>query len=85
MFRHALTRRSLFHRLAGLLAALSLPGLGRAETAPTQQTRITFVLVNDIYIMGDKMMPDGKRRGGFARLAAVVKAERERAKPTAAT
>ena len=25
-------------------------------------------------------MPDGKRRGGFARLAAVVKAERERAK-----
>ena len=26
--------------------------------------------------MGDKLMPDGKRRGGFARLAAVVKAER---------
>ena len=79
-FRHALTRRSLFQRLAGLLAALSLPGLGRAETAPAQQAKITFVLVNDIYIMGDKMMPDGKRRGGFARLAAVVKAERERAK-----
>ena len=76
----ALTRRSLFHRLAGLLAALSMPGLGRAETAATQQTKITFILVNDIYIMGDRLMPDGQRRGGFARLAAVVKAERERAK-----
>src|SRR6185437_9415116 len=31
---------------------------------------------NDIYLMADQMMPDGKRRGGFARLAAVVKAER---------
>ena len=40
---------------------------------------MTFVLVNDIYLMSDTMMPDGKRRGGFARLAAVVKAERARA------
>ena len=53
------------------------PGIGRAETATTQATKITFVLVNDIYLMGDKAMPDGQRRGGFARLAAVVKAERE--------
>jgi len=76
LFRRPLTRRSLFHRLAGLLAVLYAPGMGRAETATTQATKITFVLVNDIYIMGDKAMPDGQRRGGFARLAAVVKAER---------
>ena len=72
LFRRPLTRRSLFHRLAGLLAVLYAPGMGRAETATTQATKITFVLVNDIYIMGDKAMPDGRRRGGFARLAAVV-------------
>ena len=35
--------------------------------------------------MGDQAMPDGQRRGGFARLAAVVKAERAKARPTAAT
>jgi 5'-nucleotidase/UDP-sugar diphosphatase len=44
--------------------------------AAAQSTRITFVLVNDIYLMSDQLMTDGKRRGGFARLAAVVKAER---------
>src|SRR5205085_5166936 len=38
--------------------------------------RITFVLVNDIYQMSEQMGADGKARGGFARLAAVVKAER---------
>jgi len=27
-------------------------------------------------LMADQMMPDGKRRGGFARVAAAVKAER---------
>jgi 2',3'-cyclic-nucleotide 2'-phosphodiesterase (5'-nucleotidase family) len=32
--------------------------------------------MNDVYQMGEVAMPDGKRRGGFARLAAVVKAER---------
>jgi 5'-nucleotidase / UDP-sugar diphosphatase len=37
---------------------------------------VTFLLVNDIYLIADQMMPDGKRRGGFARLAAVVKPER---------
>jgi 5'-nucleotidase/UDP-sugar diphosphatase len=46
-----------------------------AETA-----RVTFLLVNDIYLMGDQLMPDGQRRGGFARLAAVVKAERAKAR-----
>ena len=69
---------SLLHaaarQLAPLAVALLVAAAARAETAT-----VTFVLVNDIYLMGDEMMPDGKRRGGFARLAAVVKAERARA------
>ncbi len=67
----------LFRRLAiaCLLLALALPAAALAET-----TRITFILMNDIYAMGDTAMPDGKRRGGFARLAAVIKAERDRAR-----
>ena len=37
-------------------------------------TKVTFILVNDIYSMGDTLMPDGKRRGGFARLAEIGRA-----------
>src|SRR3954466_15401872 len=48
--------------------------------ASAESLRVTFLLVNDIYLMGDQVMPDGKRRGGFARLAAVVKAERAKAR-----
>jgi 5'-nucleotidase / UDP-sugar diphosphatase len=59
-----------------LAAALGLALVVLAEAAGAQSTRITFLLANDIYLMSDQMMPDGKRRGGFARLAAVVKAER---------
>ena len=56
----------------GLAAAVAMPPrLACAET-----TKVTFILTNDIYQMGDAAMPDGARRGGFARLAAVVKAER---------
>ncbi len=55
----------------GLVIVVLCAGSAYAETA-----RITFLLVNDIYLMTDQMMPDGKRRGGFARLAGVVKAER---------
>jgi 5'-nucleotidase / UDP-sugar diphosphatase len=43
--------------------------------------RLTFVLVNDIYQMSEQAGPDGKMRGGFARLATVVKAERARGNP----
>jgi 2',3'-cyclic-nucleotide 2'-phosphodiesterase (5'-nucleotidase family) len=52
--------------------AVALATAAHAQNA----TKVTFILVNDIYSMGDTLMPDGKRRGGFARLAAVVKAER---------
>lgn len=63
---------SAIRRLAAVvLIAILCAGSACAETA-----RITFLLINDIYLMADQMMPDGKRRGGFARLAAVVKAER---------
>jgi 2',3'-cyclic-nucleotide 2'-phosphodiesterase (5'-nucleotidase family) len=47
--------------------------------------RITFVLTNDIYQMSEQRGPDGKLRGGFARLAAVVKAERARGNPVIVT
>jgi 2',3'-cyclic-nucleotide 2'-phosphodiesterase (5'-nucleotidase family) len=61
---------------ACLLAAMAAsPAATRAETV-----KVTFILMNDIYLMGDTLMPDGRRRGGFARLAAVVKAERARAR-----
>ena len=57
-------------------AALALAAILLAAPADAQTTRVTFVLVNDIYLMADQATPDGARRGGFARLAAVVKAER---------
>ena len=60
-----------------LLVPIGARFAGAQPAAATAQ--VTFVLVNDIYLMSDTMMPDGKRRGGFARLAAVVKAERARA------
>ena len=72
---------NIIRRLAVLLC-LSLVQLAatgaQAQTLSAQNfsTKVTFILVNDIYSMGDTLMPDGKRRGGFARLAAVVKAER---------
>ncbi|MFL6796808.1 MAG: bifunctional metallophosphatase/5'-nucleotidase [Xanthobacteraceae bacterium] len=59
-----------------LLVPLAAP---RLASAAATATRITFVHVNDIYLMGDELMPDDRRRGGFARLSAVLKAERAHA------
>ena len=75
---------TLTRRLAVLLILAALTAVGPAVAEqkappPVAQTKITFILVNDIYIMGDQAMPDGRRRGGFARLAAIVKAERAKA------
>jgi 5'-nucleotidase/UDP-sugar diphosphatase len=56
----------------GLAAAIAMP----PRLAWAESTKVTFVLTNDIYQMGETLTADGKRRGGFARLAAVVKAER---------
>jgi 5'-nucleotidase / UDP-sugar diphosphatase len=61
--------------LRRLLAVLCLAVILPASAWP-QSAKVTFVLTNDIYLMGEAIAPDGKLRGGFARLAAVVKAER---------
>ena len=63
--------RRLAATLCLFVAVAMLPAAARAETA-----KVTFILMNDIYQMTDTLMPDGQHRGGFARLAAVVKAER---------
>jgi 5'-nucleotidase/UDP-sugar diphosphatase len=63
------------HRLAAA-ALIGLAAIVHAGTAAAETTQVTFLLVNDIYLMSDQVMADGKRRGGFARLAAVVKTER---------
>jgi 2',3'-cyclic-nucleotide 2'-phosphodiesterase (5'-nucleotidase family) len=67
------TRRLL---LLGSSCLTLLAGLPRLAPAQTTRARVTFVLVNDIYQMSEQPAPDGQPRGGFARLAAVVKAER---------
>ena len=64
------TRRQAVALLAALVA------IGPTTGANADSTLITFILTNDIYLMGDEPGPDGQRRGGFPRLAAVVKAER---------
>ena len=72
------TRRSF---LASFSSALALVASWRPVLAQTTQiANVTFVLFNDFYLMAEQPFPDGKARGGFARLAAVVKAERERAR-----
>ena len=55
--------------------AVLLPAAAWAESA-----KVTFILTNDIYSMSETAMPDGGKRGGFARLAAVVKAEHDKAR-----
>lgn len=72
-----LTRRSF---LSAFTSTLALLAAWRPARAQTHTANVTFVLFNDFYLMGERPMPDGKTRGGFARLAAVVKAEREKAR-----
>jgi 5'-nucleotidase/UDP-sugar diphosphatase len=74
MAKTTVTRRSF---LASLGAALATLAAWRPAWAQTRHmTEVTFVLFNDVYLMAEQSFPDGKSRGGFARLAAVVKAER---------
>ena len=72
------TRRSFLASFGSTLALLTGWRPGWAQT--THRATVTFVLFNDFYLMAEQPFPDGKSRGGFARLAAVVKAERERAR-----
>lgn len=71
-----ITRRSF---LSSLAATFALVGWRPAWAQATHTANVTFVLFNDFYLMGEQPFPDGKNRGGFARLAAIVKAERARA------
>ena len=73
-----LNRRTFLASLASTLALIASWRPGRAQT--THSANVTFVLFNDFYLMGEQPFPDGKTRGGFARLAAVVQAEREKAR-----
>lgn len=66
-----LTRRQT---LATLVAGGTVPFTHDAN-AGGEIARLTFLLVNDVYELGE----GPKGRGGFARLATVVKAERARA------
>ncbi len=70
----AITRRLLLLGSSALALLAGLPP--RFAAAQTTRTKVTFVLVNDIYLMSAEAAPDGTPRGGFAKLAAVVKAER---------
>jgi 5'-nucleotidase / UDP-sugar diphosphatase len=63
-----------FLRRRAVLTLFALVAFAHAALA--QSTKVTFILVNDIYQMSEQVLPDGRARGGFARLAAVVKAER---------
>lgn len=63
-----------FHRLS--IATLGLVIGLLVGPAFAAKTSLTVLLVNDIYLMGPTTTPDGRMRGGFARLASVVKAER---------
>ena len=72
--KNTLTRRSFLAALSATLAAVA--SWRPAWAQRTLTTRVTFLLTNDIYLMGETALADGKARGGFARLAAAVKAER---------
>jgi 5'-nucleotidase/UDP-sugar diphosphatase len=62
------------------LAAAVLALVVSASPALAQQAKVTFILTNDVYQMSEE---DG--RGGMARLASVVKAEKAEAAKTGAT
>jgi 2',3'-cyclic-nucleotide 2'-phosphodiesterase (5'-nucleotidase family) len=69
-----ITRRAF---LLSSSAAIALTGAWAPARAQSPRAiKVSFVLVNDIYQMSAQTMADGKSRGGFAKLAAVVKAER---------
>src|SRR5437870_9191200 len=72
-----INRRSFLSTCASALALLASWRPGWAQTTAT--ANVTFILFNDFYLMGEQPFPDGKNRGGFARLAAVIKAERAKA------
>jgi len=73
-----LSRRGFLATLSAFLAPFG--NWRPAWAQPVAATKLTFVLFNDFYLMNEQVLGDGKARGGFARLAAVVKAERAKHK-----
>jgi 5'-nucleotidase / UDP-sugar diphosphatase len=71
-----MTEFSRRQTLAALLATSTAIADPRARAAALSATRLSFLHVNDVYRIDE----DTDRRGGMARYAAVVKAERERAR-----
>jgi 5'-nucleotidase / UDP-sugar diphosphatase len=71
-----LTRRRAFGVIATVPAAAGAIATGAQAQGAASANVVTLLLVNDIYKMG----PD-KGRGGFAKLAAIVAAERKRGNP----
>lgn len=73
-----ISRRRFLASLASAFATLAAWRPSWAQ--PATSAKVTFILVNDIYLMNEQRMPDGKTRGGFARLATIVKDERSKSK-----
>src|SRR6266550_1234586 len=72
-----INRRNFLSTCASALALVASWRPGWAQTTAT--ANVTFILFNDFYLMGEQPFPDGKTRGGFARLAAIIKTERTKA------
>ena len=71
-----ISRRGMFALGAGVPVAFVGGADAQPHGAETAPPTFTLLLVNDIYKLGES-----KGRGGFARLAAIVKAERARGGP----
>ena len=69
------SRRQTLGLLGGAGFSVSMAAADQAEAA-TPNVTFSLLLVNDIYRMGDE-----HGRGGFPKLAAVVKTERARGVP----
>jgi 2',3'-cyclic-nucleotide 2'-phosphodiesterase (5'-nucleotidase family) len=69
-------RRQTFGLGIGAGLSAGLPAIANATEPTAPEPTLTLLLVNDVYLMGEV---DG--RGGFARLNAIVKAERDRGVP----
>src|SRR3954451_11354910 len=71
-----ISRRDTLGLRLGAGLSVSMLAAGEALAAAAPDVTFTLLLVNDIYKASDV-----KGRGGFARLAAIVKAERARGVP----
>ncbi|MGL4813124.1 MAG: bifunctional metallophosphatase/5'-nucleotidase [Beijerinckiaceae bacterium] len=71
-----ISRRKAIALIAAPAAAAALPAFAQTPAPQVVNGKLALLLVNDIY-----KMSEDKGRGGFARLSAVVKAERAKETP----